>query len=915
MPIKIIMDYSLELILVFKAWRVVVFVIGILGNWKLAKGYNEHAGRKLVDHVPGFISIDCGATEDYSDDVTGIFYMSDTGFIDTGTNSNISPENYDTNLDYGRQTRNLRSFPQGKKNCYTLKPEQGKNSNYLINFFFYYGNYDNKNKFPKFDVYIGVNYIYTLDLGLDEVYTVSLFDVIHVPTSDIIYVCLINTGFGIPFISALELRPLDKSLYPFDLGALTRGWRFDLGTTTGRQKFYIRYKNDVYDRFWYTFSTLSNSVPINISSNIDIQNSNDSYQPPSEVLRTAVQPSSGYRSLSYSNPNRTGKNYVCFHFAEIEKLTQGKKREFIIDVNGGSYTSEPITLDYLKPLSICLNRIFQGGQFNFVINATTGSDLPPILNAFELYNVIPQFDLHKPTNSRDVAAIMDIKQTLRISREDWQADPCVPIELTWSGLTCNSDATPMIISLNLSSSKLTGEIPFSLSNLTALQNLDLSYNRLTGNVPNFLAQLPNLKTLNLSGNQLNGSVPEDLIQKSRNGSLVFIFVENPDLCLSVPCTKEKKKPKRELIVALVATSMVVLVLLLLIFCALAIYKRKRRERASRSNFKIKNRQYNYSEVVRITDNFKTIIGEGGFGKVYLGILKDETQVAVKLLSASSKQGYKEFRAEAQLLMIVHHKNLVSIVGYCDEGENKALIYDYMANGNLQQYLSVTNTNVLNWNQRLQIAVDAAHGLEYLHNGCKPSIVHRDLKTSNILLNENMQAKIADFGLSRAFANENDSHVSTTPAGTLGYLDPESQTSGNLNKKSDVYSFGIVLFELITGRPAIMRGREKNTHILDWVYPIIERGDIGSIVDPRLQGEFYTNSAWKVVEIAMSCIPSPAIQRPDMSQVLVELKECLDLEIAHGRSQTLAIKANETTSSTPFIVSSMELQSDIAALAR
>ncbi|KAL4625930.1 hypothetical protein ACB092_05G059600 [Castanea dentata] len=693
MPIKIIMDYALELIFVLKAWRVVVVVIGILGNWKLAIGDNEHAGRKLVDYVPGFISIDCGATKDYLDDVTGISYKSDTGFVDTGTNSNISPEKYDPNPDYGLQTRNLRSFPQGKKNCYTLKPEQGKNSNYLIRPFFYYGNYDNKNILPIFDLYVGVNYIYTVDFnGLD----ITIFkDMIHVPTSDIIYVCLINTGHGIPFISALELRPLDKSLYPLDLGVLQHSWRFVLGTTTGQQGEYIRYKSDVYDRLWHIYGALSNSIPINTSSVIDIQNNNDSYQLPSEVLRTAVQPSSGYHSLSYSDPpSYDTENWcVCFHFAEIAKLTQGKEREFIISVTGGTYTytSEPITLDHLKPLSICFNRIFEG-HFSFVINATTGSDLPPILNAFEFYYVIPQFNLHKPTNSRDVAAIMDIKQTLRISREDWQADPCVPIE--WSGLTCNSDDTPMIISLNLSSSKLTGEIPISLSNLTELQYLDLSYNELTGSIPKFLAQLPNLKTLNLSGNQLNGSVPDGLTQKSRDGSLVFSFGKKPDLCLSVHCTKEKKKPKMELIVALVATSMVVLVLLLFFLCALAIYKRKRRERASKSNFKIKNQQYNYFEAVRITDNFKTIIGEGGVGKVYLGILKDETQVAVKLLSASSKQGYKEFRAEAQLLMIVHHKNLVSLVGYCDEGENKALIYEYMANGNLQQHLSGINNNIV-----------------------------------------------------------------------------------------------------------------------------------------------------------------------------------------------------------------------------
>ena len=155
---------------------------------------------------------------------------------------------------------------------------------------------------------------------------------------------------------------------------------------------YKRYKDDVYDRLWYIYGALSDSVKINTSSVIDIQNNNDSYQIPSEVLRTAVQPSSGYHSLSYSDPPsyNTGNWCVCFHFADIVKLTQGKKREFIISVKGGTYTytSEPITLDHLKPLSICLNRTF-AGHFSFVINATTGSDLPPILNAFEFYYVIP----------------------------------------------------------------------------------------------------------------------------------------------------------------------------------------------------------------------------------------------------------------------------------------------------------------------------------------------------------------------------------------------------------------------------------------------------------------------------------------------------------------------------------------------
>ncbi|RHN39179.1 putative transferase, protein kinase RLK-Pelle-LRR-I-1 family [Medicago truncatula] len=280
------------------------------------------------------------------------------------------------------------------------------------------------------------------------------------------------------------------------------------------------------------------------------------------------------------------------------------------------------------------------------------------------------------------------------------------------------------------------------------------------------------------------------------------------------------------------------------------------------SLKSKHHAFSYNEILNITDNFKTIIGEGGFGKVYIGILQDRTQLAVKMLSTSSKQGYKEFQSEVQLLMIVHHRNLVSLIGYCDEGEIKALIYEYMANGNLQQYLL---------------------GLDYLHNGCKPPIMHRDLKSSNILLDENLHAKIADFGLSRAFGKDDDSHISTRPAGTFGYVDPQFQRTGNTNKKNDIYSFGIILFELITGKKALIKAPDETIHILQWVLPLIKGGDIQNIVDTRLQGEFNINSAWKVVEVAMSCISQTAAERPDISQILVELKECLSLEIVQSNT--------------------------------
>ncbi|KAE8680750.1 hypothetical protein F3Y22_tig00111366pilonHSYRG00028 [Hibiscus syriacus] len=187
----------------------------------------------------------------------------------------------------------------------------------------------------------------------------------------------------------------------------------------------------------------------------------------------------------------------------------------------------------------------------------------------------------------------------------------------------------------------------------------------------------------------------------------------------------------------------------------------------------KNRPFTCFDIATVIANFNTEIGDGGFGKVFVGHLNDGTAVAMKLLSLSSKQGYKEFQAEAQPLMIVHHKNLISLIGYCKKDDQMALVYEFMANGNLRQHLSETKKTVLNWEQRLQIVVDVAQGLDYLHNCCKPPTVQKDLKPSNILLTENVQAKIADFGLSRIFSTKTASHVLTScPASTLGYVDPE-----------------------------------------------------------------------------------------------------------------------------------------------
>ncbi|KAK9281801.1 hypothetical protein L1049_004707 [Liquidambar formosana] len=192
------------------------------------------------------------------------------------------------------------------------------------------------------------------------------------------------------------------------------------------------------------------------------------------------------------------------------------------------------------------------------------------------------------------------------------------------------------------------------------------------------------------------------------------------------------------------------------------------------------------------------------------------------------------------------------------------------------------------------------GLEYLHHGCKPPIIHRDVKTSNILLSENLQAKLGDFGFSKFFPVESESHLSTSVVGTPGYLDPEYYFSNRLTEKSDVYSFGVVILELITGRPAIIKGYE-NTHIVEWVSPILSSGDIRSIVDPRLQGNFDTNSVWKAMETAMACVSPTSIQRPTMNHVLIELKECTEIEMAWdqtGRMEGKVMKSFDSFETNP-----------------
>lgn len=295
------------------------------------------------------------------------------------------------------------------------------------------------------------------------------------------------------------------------------------------------------------------------------------------------------------------------------------------------------------------------------------------------------------------------------------------------------------------------------------------------------------------------------------------------------------------------------------------------------NKNIAAQTFTYRELATATKNFRQecLIGEGGFGRVYKGHLEKTGQViAVKQLDRNGLQGNREFLVEVLMLSLLHHNNLVNLIGYCADGQQRLLVYEYMEQGALEDHLFgvAGDRSPLDWYTRMKIASNAAKGLEYLHHKANPPVIYRDLKSSNILLDKDYNAKLSDFGLAKLGPMGDNSHVSSRVMGTYGYCAPEYQRTGQLSVKSDVYSFGVVLLELITGKRAVDPTKDGHEQILvAWAEPIFkDTSRYIELADPLFKGDFPKRSFNQAVAVAAMCLQEDPTVRPSISDVVTAL---------------------------------------------
>ncbi|KAH8970054.1 hypothetical protein BDL97_02G066900 [Sphagnum fallax] len=838
--------------------------------------------------IQGSVFVDCGSIASYVDSITNISWVPDAPeYITTGINGYVpsAPSIYPNFSEF----TTVRYFPDTRaKNCYSFPVIP--NSTYLIRGTFFYGNYDNGTTLPSFQMAIDGTIVANVTFDNAAIFVYHEFMVASVS----------NFLYGTP-------RNYFETKYRLNFGG----------------DGLVRYPDDEFDRYWFpiqgsnsTFIQSTSPLQSLVASKTVWLSNGFPGTAPETVLESALT-SSG--NITFTFPDDYSYHFILsFYCAELNSTANASSRNFYIEVPGtpGDYL--------LNPYSNGSNSVFNaievifwdllytpGTDIVLYPDQTVSSPLGPIANALEIWQISTN-SMAPVTENQDAIAIEEIKSSMNLT--DWTGDPCVPVPYPWVTCSTDSNFVPSIPAVNLSRYNLTGPISPSFGNLLSLTSLALDYNDLNGSLP-LLNRSTNLQYLFLQNNSLSGMIPNWLADLP---SLSELFVWNNNFsCLIPPSLLSKnswnftylpgnpflQRPSstKSTNIAIIISPVLggILALVIIIFLILFI----KRKSHTKGLTKMKKRTltaghlqmmksahgganpYSLAQVTIATDNFKIQIGKGGFGPVYYGKLEDGEEVAIKVLDVKSSQRPFEFFNEVDVLLRVSHRNLVSFIGYCLEGDQQMLIYEYMHKGSLCDHLyghlSTSANEQLDWTTRLHIALNAAQGLEYLHFGCNPSIIHHDVKTSNILLPSDMKnAKLANFGLSRLTYGENITHITTNVKGTTGYLDPEYFTSQCLSIESDVYNFGVVLLEIISGRKAIdtTLPNRKAWNLCDWVQFNIQEGNINRILDPIVKASNPNLDAiWKVTEIAIQCVEPKAIHRPIMTKVVEELRAAITFQ--------------------------------------
>ncbi|XP_021727067.1 protein NSP-INTERACTING KINASE 3-like [Chenopodium quinoa] len=457
----------------------------------------------------------------------------------------------------------------------------------------------------------------------------------------------------------------------------------------------------------------------------------------------------------------------------------------------------------------------------------------------------------------------------------------------------------MLQTLDLSNNEFTGEIPSSLGNLRNLNYLRLNNNSLTGPCPDSLSKIEGLTLVDLSFNNLSGSLP-------KISTRTFKIIGNPLICgtssstncsvvspepLSFPPDSLRDQPNssgwksHRAAVAIGASFGAALLTIGIIGLGIWwCYGRKRQiffdvnEQYDPEVCLGHLKRYSFKELRSATNHFssKNILGRGGFGIVYKGSLNDGTLVAVKRLKDYNvTAGEIQFQTEVETISLAVHRNLLRLCGFCSTENERLLVYPYMPNGSVASRLKdfIHGRPVLDWSRRRSIALGTARGLLYLHEQCDPKIIHRDVKAANILLDEDFEAVVGDFGLAKLL-DHRESHVTTAVRGTVGHIAPEYLCTGQSSEKTDVFGYGILLLELITGEKALDFGRASNQKgvMLDWVKKLHNEGKLNQLVDRDLKNDYDRVELGEMVQVALLCTQFNPIHRPKMSEVLRMLED-------------------------------------------